>query len=98
MIDRIVSNVARRSVPPLPLLVSGSSLLSQCYRNHSSGTVTTYIDARESYWPYSGLRTRDELFAYEVPNEERHYLYRDASYYLDAYLHNGIYRPGCALR
>lgn len=98
MIDRIVSNVARRSVPPLPLLVSGPSLLSECYRNHSSGAVTTYIDARESYWPYSGLRTRDELLAYEVPNEERHYLYRDASYYLDAYLHNGIYTPGCTLR
>ena len=98
MINRILQNVLARRHPALPLQVSGPTLLAECYANHSKGVIMTHLDTRHAYWPYTGLRTRDELLAYEMPHSSRHFRYEDPSYYHGLFIRGAVYTSDCPFR
>jgi len=96
MLGRIHSHVAWRYVPPSDLYVSGPSLLSECLRNHSSDDVSyTYIDTRDAAWPFTGMRTRDKLLAFEVPNEKRAWKNDDKEDYALLHKSGNVYTEDC---
>lgn len=77
MLKKIISNVRNRFYGVSSLQISGPVALEECYREgiqHTRGDVViTYIDTRGAIWPYTGLRTQRKLFAFEAPNEQRHW-------------------------
>lgn len=79
MIDNIVRNVEQRSTFSMSrlFLFSGPSLLYRCYERHTRSDKTSrialwYHDTRNAQWPYSGLRRRNKLLAFEQPSASRH--------------------------
>ena len=65
MLARIVEHVRSRYAPRNELEISGPMLLQKCFANHSNGVAVTYMDTRSAVWPYTGLRTRNRVLAYE---------------------------------
>ena len=71
MVNRIIHNVRQRYYGPNPLSITGPALLHNCYQEHAFDVAITYIDTRLTVWPFTGMRTRTKILAYEAPNEER---------------------------
>ena len=74
MLKRIIEGVRNRTVPSNALGLSGPIGLQACYDETPSEIALTYLDARRAAWPYTGMRTHDDLLAYETPNRARHFL------------------------
>ena len=72
MLKRVIEGVRSRTVPNHPLDLSGPVGLQACYAETAPDNALTYLDTHRAAWPYSGLRTRDDLLAYEMPNRAQH--------------------------
>ena len=99
MLKRIIEGVRNRTVPENPLGLSGPIGLQACYEETPSDIALTYLDARRAAWPYTGMRTRDDLLAYERPNRKRHLQGTDNQDYseLQKLGSVGMYREACEL-
>lgn len=95
MMRSILRHVRLRHVPSNPLNMSGPVLLSHCIRKTGTTPVVSYLDTRNAAHPYSGMRTRLRLLAYERPNEMRMWLGKDASFYGDLHSKRRVYDPKC---
>jgi len=95
MVERITRHVAARHVPKSSLAVSGPALLSRCIAEHSAGVVFTHLDTRGAAWPFTGLRTRERLLAFERPNEARHWRDSDEDDYAKFHRDRAIYTTEC---
>ena len=67
-IDKIVNNVRQRAYPASDLALTGPLLLQDCYVENAADVAITYIDTRDSMWPYTGMRAGIEILAYEYPS------------------------------
>ena len=72
MMRRILRHVELRYYGWSSLGITGPLLLHQCYEETNGGAVVTYLDTREAKWPFTGMRTRNVIRAFEVPNTKRH--------------------------
>ena len=102
-LDTIVNNVRHRSVPENSLMLTGPAMLHRCYVQLHAGVGITYMDTRNSEWPFSGMRTQHELLAFEAPLDRRHFEgggNSDASSmdYAELFHKRKIYTSDCALR
>ena len=97
MLNRILSNVERRHIPGHVLEVSGPSLLQSCYDEIHGDVALTYFDSRASAWPFTGMRTRDDILAYEIPNVRRHLKGDDDADYMNFFLTKSIYKHDCGV-
>ena len=100
MIQRIVRHAADRALPENALFVSGPGLLQQCYDalpTRQRDVALTYLDTRNARWPYTGMRTRTRLLAFEVPNIARAWFADDPDDYDRHFRERSIYASQCAL-
>lgn len=101
MVDHIIQNVKRRYYPSNPLALSGPLLLQKCYEleKNKERIAITYIDSRYARWPYTGMRTKDSILAYELPNPVRHLHSRRGSDedYDKMFWMRQVYRRKCLL-
>ena len=99
MIDAIVDNVEQRRTPRNPLEFSGPHLLQKCYEQVQPDAAFTHFDTRAARWPFSGLRTRDELLLFETPPARRNFKDRseDPNDYNNVVASRGVYRADCAI-
>lgn len=82
MVDSIVHNVKTRFRSINALLISGPSLLHRCGQRVGVRDVAiTYMDTHSAAWPYTGMRTREKLLAFEEPNIKRHWEGQDGNDY-----------------
>ena len=97
MLDSIVQNVASRSMPLSSLLISGPGLLYKCTRGRTQNVAFTYLDTRHAVWPYTGMRTRERLLAFERPNEQRHWFDKDSKNYATLFSKKSVYTTTCKI-
>lgn len=98
MLQRIQQHVAWRYLPlSSSLMISGPALLGECIRTNGSDAAFTHIDTRAAVWPYTGLRSRDRLFAYEEPNVKREWKRADSTFYGAMYDKKDVYADTCAV-
>lgn len=85
VLDTIASQVQRRFYPSNALGVSGPIVLQTCYEKwrKNERSAVTYLDTRPAAWPFTGLRTHDEILAYEKPNPKRHLRSNDDAFDYD---------------
>mmetsp|Transcript_75247 Transcript_75247/g.125478 ORF Transcript_75247/g.125478 Transcript_75247/m.125478 type:complete len:336 (+) Transcript_75247:249-1256(+) len=111
-LDSVVSNVAKRATNVHELAITGPLLFEKCFqylqkvdRHHLSSLAFTYIDARTSAWPFTGMRTRteqgkDDLLAFEFPKAAdfvpKKHLGQIPDYTMDV-LHYNVYQLSCSL-
>ena len=69
-LDSVIEHVRSRYTPEGSLMISGPSMLNQCYEKHSEDVAITYHDTRGARWPYTGLRAGDTILAYEMPSSK----------------------------
>merc|ERR1712038_62243 len=91
MVDKIVENVKSQYYPDNPLGLTGPMVLHECYEKNSEGVSVTYHDTRDAAYPYSGMRSGEDLLAFEVPSSGDVHNYR-----IDFEQHD-IYRESCPL-
>lgn len=99
MLDRILAHVRWRTIPSSSLYISGPLLLKLCTDNHTrhEELAFTYMDTRHAVWPYTGMRTRDTLLAYERPNIKRHWMNRDPDNYELSFRNKAVYTKRCSI-
>ena len=101
MMERIAENVRERKNFKTPLEFSGPQLLRTCYLKYPKDVAVTYMDTRGAAWPYSGLRRREKILAYEKPNISRHFkeiFQRDSSEeYNDMVKRKDLYNSNCVV-
>ena len=108
MIENIVRNVEQRSTFSMEklFLFSGPSLLYRCYKKYTvktdSRVALWYHDTRNAQWPYSGLRRRNKLLAFERPSASRHMIeYNspnlDVEDYGSSNQEGHVYRKDCSI-
>jgi len=100
-LDNVIENVRSRYLPKGSLMISGPSMLHQCYEKHSDDVAITYHDTRGARWPYTGLRAGDTIVAYEKPGSKVFMGQRNEYDELDyAYLHEQkrVYNDSCLLK
>ena len=98
MLRRIQEHVAWRYIPSSSLLISGPELLGQCVKSDGGRDVAfTHLDTRAAAWPYTGLRSRDRLFAFEEPNIKRHWGKGDKDDYDSMFKSKSVYTDTCAI-
>lgn len=51
-------------------MITGPSMLHQCYEKHSDDVAITYHDTRGARWPYTGMRAGKILLAFEMPGSK----------------------------
>ena len=102
MVNVIVNNVRRRYLGNNALSISGPVALHECYVSTQKSAVVTYFDARYAKWPYTGMRSSSDIFAFEAPNVRRHWAEvskrRDIDDYASVYKDRTVYKPSCMLR
>lgn len=100
-LETIVKSVRQRAYPPSPLELSGPLMLESCYEKHPDDVAVTYIDTRNSIWPYTGMRARNKILAYEYPDSPKHFCKGmecfDMNDYANAYAERKVYRKSCKL-
>ena len=99
-LENVIENVRSRYMPEGSLMISGPSMLHQCYEKHSDDVAITYHDTRAARWPYTGMRAGDTILAYEKPapkifgkEREEH----DDSDYAYLFEQKKIYSENCLL-
>jgi hypothetical protein len=97
MMRRIQEHVAWRYIPLSSLLISGPELLGQCVKSDGGDAAFTHLDTRAAAWPYTGLRSRDRLFAFEEPNIKRHWGKGDKDDYDKMFRKKSVYTDTCAI-
>ena len=85
-------------MPSNSLYVSGPALLSECVHNYTGKDVFfTHLDTRGAQWPYTGMRTRERLLAFERPNEKRHWKGKDDDDYAQRHKNKDVYAKNCTI-
>lgn len=72
MVNKIVEHARTRFYGSTSLSITGPDLLQRCYEKYPENVSVTYMDARNARWPHAGMRSKNRLFSFEAPNEERH--------------------------
>jgi len=99
-LENVIKHVRSRYTPEGCLMISGPSMLHQCYEEHSEDVAITYHDTRGARWPYTGLRARDTILAYEMPSSKifkRQREENDESDYAYLFEQKKVYSEGCLL-
>jgi hypothetical protein len=100
MLESIVENIRNRYIGETSLGLTGPTLLHKCYQKFLASSdekvAITYLDTRMAMWPYTGMRTTEEILAYEAPRPERHFKSL-RSEYADLYENGEIYKKECTL-
>lgn len=99
-LDSIVENVKERYYPETELELTGPQMLHKCYEAHSQDVAVTYHDTRNAEWPYTGMRSKQKILAYEIPMSSKHFYLEggeDSSDYTDLFKHHKVYKDSCQL-
>ena len=102
MVDHILQHVSWRYIPDNPLAVSGPHLLAKCLNlSAPSERSFTYLDTRSSVYPFTGMRTRDTLLAYEAPKprfiSQTMAASTDESHYATLFAEGVVYSSSCTV-
>ena len=69
-LENIIEHVRSRYMPEGDLMITGPSILHQCYEKHPDDVAITYHDTRGARWPYTGMRAGEILLAFEMPSSK----------------------------
>ena len=99
-LENVIENVRSRYMPEGSLMISGPSMLHQCYEKHSVDVAITYPDTSGARRPYTGMRAGESLLAYEMPGSKSFTSERgenDNSDYAYLFEQKQIYSKSCPL-
>ena len=100
-VDTIVNNVRDRAYPNSPLELTGPLMLQDCYSRNSADVAITYIDTRNSIWPFTGMRAGNKILAYEYPDSPKHFCFEDTCSvtedYSNLFQQRRVYTDNCEL-